>query len=64
MTMMLLLLCFMHWTAADPPLDSVLVQTRFGPRRRPVLTGNVPAAFADLPQYRDGTWSWIGDEPT
>ncbi|SFJ14803.1 type IV secretory system conjugative DNA transfer family protein [Albimonas pacifica] len=53
-----------HPNPYHPPLDSVLVQTRFGPRRRPVLTGNVPAAFADLPQYRDGTWSWIGDEPT
>lgn len=46
-----------------PPTDSVVVQTRWGARRRPVLTEPVPQQFAHLPQYRDGTWSYIGGYP-
>ena len=42
-----------------PPLDSVLVQTRLGQRRRTIITEAVPDAYAALPQYQDGLWFYV-----
>ncbi|WP_195820647.1 type IV secretory system conjugative DNA transfer family protein [Roseobacter sp. MH60115] len=42
-----------------PPMDSVLVQTRWGQRRRAVITEEVDPRFAHLPQYADGQWSYV-----
>ena len=42
-----------------PPLDSVRVATRSGMRRRPIITERVPDAFAHLPQYAGGEWSFV-----
>lgn len=42
-----------------PPTDRVRVRTRFGYRWRRVITERVPKRFAHLPQYADGTWSYI-----
>jgi len=49
-----------HPNPFHPPLDRVPVQTRWGPRWRPVVTQEVPARYAHYPQYQDGTWSFIG----
>ncbi len=43
-----------------PPDDKVEVMTKRGPRWRPVVTEPVPRKFTHYPQYRDGTWSYIG----
>ncbi|MDF1722140.1 MAG: type IV secretory system conjugative DNA transfer family protein [Minwuia sp.] len=44
-----------------PPGDAVRVRTRSGGHAwRPVITAPVPPRFAHYPQYRDGTWSYIG----
>lgn len=50
-----------HPNPYHPPSDKVLVQTRRGPRWRPVITEPVPEAYAHYPQYRDGMWSCIGE---
>ena len=44
-----------------PPLDTVTIPSRRGPRTLRVLRQPVPAAFAHLPQYRDGdrTWAFV-----
>lgn len=48
-----------HPNPYHPPLDRVNIQTRWGQRSRPVITGPVPQRFAHLPQYRDGIWSHV-----
>jgi type IV secretion system protein VirD4 len=55
-----------RWTAGKylpdpyhPPLDSVLIQTLWGQRRRKVITESVPERFAHLPQYARGSWSYV-----
>lgn len=50
-----------HPNPYHPPSDKVRVQTRKGPRFRPVLARKVPEAFADYPQYQDGIYSYIGE---
>tara|TARA_R110000851_G_scaffold162265_2_gene305963 strand:- start:1332 stop:2990 length:1659 start_codon:yes stop_codon:yes gene_type:complete len=42
-----------------PPLDSVMVRTRWGQRRRTIITEAVPEEYADLPQYAHGLWSYV-----
>jgi type IV secretion system protein VirD4 len=42
-----------------PPLDRVTIPSRRGPRTLRVITERVPAAFAHMPQYRDGYWSYV-----
>ncbi|CAN0116910.1 unnamed protein product, partial [Chrysoparadoxa australica] len=42
-----------------PPLDRVRVMTRWGMRKRHVITEPVPARFAQYPQYRNGMWSRV-----
>ncbi|MEM8625372.1 MAG: type IV secretory system conjugative DNA transfer family protein [Pseudomonadota bacterium] len=42
-----------------PPADSVEIMTRWGRRRRRVVTARVPPEYADYPQYRDGLWSYV-----
>lgn len=42
-----------------PPLDAVTIPSRRGPRTLRVIREPVPAAFAHLPQYQDGTWSYV-----
>ncbi|MEM7518361.1 MAG: TraM recognition domain-containing protein, partial [Planctomycetota bacterium] len=46
-----------------PPLDHVVVQTRWGPRKRPVLARKVPAELESYPQYADGVLRYIGRSP-
>ena len=41
-----------------PPLDVVTIPSRRGPRTVRVIRERVPAAFAHLPQYADGTWAF------
>jgi type IV secretion system protein VirD4 len=41
-----------------PPLDVVTIPSRRGPRTVRVIREPVPAAFAHLPQYADGTWAF------
>jgi type IV secretion system protein VirD4 len=41
-----------------PPLDVVTIPSRRGPRTVRVIREPVPAAFAHLPQYRDGDGIW------
>lgn len=48
-----------HPNPYHPPLDWVLVKTSFGKKRRAVLREPVPAQYAQYPQYRDGSWSYI-----
>lgn len=44
-----------------PPNDAVRVRLRNGRSIwRPVIEESVPGRFAHYPQYRDGTWSYIG----
>lgn len=42
-----------------PPLDKVLVQTRRGPRWRPIIAQKVPDRYSHYPQYAGGTWSIV-----
>jgi type IV secretion system protein VirD4 len=42
-----------------PPIDKVLVPTRYGKRWRRMITEPVPEKFAHYPQYCSGTWSYI-----
>jgi len=42
-----------------PPLDVVTIPSRRGARVHRVITEPVPAAFAHLPQYQDGFWSYV-----
>tara|TARA_R110001599_G_scaffold182328_1_gene375296 strand:- start:2521 stop:4056 length:1536 start_codon:yes stop_codon:yes gene_type:complete len=42
-----------------PPLDVVTIPSRRGLRTLNVIREPVPAAFSHLPQYRDGTWSYV-----
>jgi type IV secretion system protein VirD4 len=42
-----------------PPLDTVTIPSRRGPRTFRVLRQAVPPAFAHLPQYADGTWAFV-----
>lgn len=42
-----------------PPVDRVRVQGRQGEAWLRVVTEPVPKAFADLPQYRGGVWSYV-----
>ena len=39
--------------------DKVLIKTRFGSKRVPVIEERVPSALAHLPQYADGTWRYV-----
>ena len=48
-----------------PPVDRVRVVTRWGTRRRKVVTITVPRKFAGFPQHASGTWSYVkGFKPT
>lgn len=52
-----------HPNPYHPPLDSVPVTDDQGlTRTRPVITEPVPGKYVHLPQYRDGIWSYIGEE--
>lgn len=42
-----------------PPLDQVTIPSKRGPRVHKVVREPVPAALAHLPQYQDGTWSYV-----
>jgi type IV secretion system protein VirD4 len=42
-----------------PPLNTVTIPSRGAARTLRVITEPVPAAFAHLPQYRDGFWSYV-----
>lgn len=42
-----------------PPFDSVVIPTRRGARKARVICEPVPAAFAHLPQYQGGLWSYV-----
>lgn len=48
-----------HPNPFHPPLDSVRVRTRWGMRRRQIINEPVPGQYAELPQYADGTWSYV-----
>lgn len=48
-----------HPNLYHPPLGRVQVQTRWGMRARRVITEQVPSAYAHLPQYQNGRWSYI-----
>ncbi len=48
-----------HPNPFHPPLDAVFVQTRWGKRKRRVITEPVPECFAHMPQYRGGLWSRV-----
>ena len=42
-----------------PPADTVPVATRFGTRRRRIITEPVPAVLRDFPQHRDGSYAYV-----
>lgn len=42
-----------------PPLDEVVIPHRHGQRVLRVIREPAPAAFAHLPQYSDGFWSYV-----
>jgi type IV secretion system protein VirD4 len=42
-----------------PPLDRVTIPSKRGPRTLRVITERVPTAFAHMPQYQDGYWSYV-----
>ena len=42
-----------------PPQDIVTIPSQRGPRVHKVVREPVPAALAHLPQYQDGTWSYV-----
>ncbi|MEM7667966.1 MAG: type IV secretory system conjugative DNA transfer family protein [Pseudomonadota bacterium] len=46
-----------------PPLDHVVIQTRWGARKRPVLARKVPTELEGYPQYADGVLRYIGRTP-
>lgn len=48
-----------HPNPYHPPLDSVSVATRWGPRKRRIITEAVPNEYAHLPQYAGGLWSYV-----
>ncbi|WP_299962291.1 type IV secretory system conjugative DNA transfer family protein [uncultured Roseobacter sp.] len=48
-----------HPNPYHPPVSHVHVQTRWGQRMRKVVARNVPAEFADYPQYRNRQYSFI-----
>lgn len=48
-----------HPNPYHPPLDKVRVKALFGHRWKAVVTEPVPERFAHLPQYADGTWSYV-----
>jgi len=48
-----------HPNQYHPPIDRVRVKTLFGHRWRKVIREAVPTRFAHLPQYADGTWSYV-----
>lgn len=41
------------------PKDSVKIATFWGTRPRKIITEDVPAQYAYLPQYADGSWSYV-----
>ncbi|RMA41585.1 type IV secretory system conjugative DNA transfer family protein [Rhodophyticola porphyridii] len=41
------------------PKDSVKIATFWGPRLRKIITEDVPDQYAHLPQYADGSWSYV-----
>ncbi|MEO1472991.1 MAG: type IV secretory system conjugative DNA transfer family protein, partial [Pseudomonadota bacterium] len=44
----------------DRDLSAVKVPGRFGLKRsKRMITKSVPASLADLPQYRNGMWSFV-----
>ena len=49
-----------HPNPYHPPLDCVSITTRRGGQvSRKVIIEDVPERYAHLPQYRDGSWSYI-----
>jgi len=48
-----------HPNPYHPPLDKVRIKTRFGHRWAKIITEDVPAKYADLPQYAGGLWSYM-----
>ncbi|MBL27244.1 MAG: hypothetical protein CMM50_06820 [Rhodospirillaceae bacterium] len=42
-----------------PPVGSVVVATRLGKKRIPVVTERVPGKYASFPQYASGYWSYV-----
>jgi len=48
-----------HPNPYHPPLDKVRVKALFGHRWCKVIREAVPPAYADYPQYVDGTWSYV-----
>lgn len=48
-----------HPNHYHPPIDKVRVKARIGYRWRKVITEPVPPQYTHLPQYVDGTWSYI-----
>lgn len=48
-----------HPNPYHPPLESVKVATFWGMRPRKIITEDVPAQYAHLPQYRGGSWSYV-----
>lgn len=48
-----------HPNPYHPPIDRVVVQTRWGTRTRHVLQEPVSPEFAHYPRYRDGYWSRV-----
>jgi len=50
--------CF-HPNPYHPPHDRVRVKTRFGHASRHVISQPVPYEHSHLPQYADGSWSYI-----
>lgn len=48
-----------HPNPYHPPLDKVRVKALIGHRWKKVVSEPVPEHFAHLPQYADGTWSYV-----
>ena len=42
-----------------PPSDTVPVATRFGTRRRRIITEAAPGVLREFPQHADGSWSYV-----